>query len=170
MTDGSAATPIRPGTLYLLRHAHAGDPAAWSGPDEVRPLSAKGRRQAKRLGRFLCGGPFRPGLILTSPKVRAEQTAQAVAKELDLKVHVDERLASGFGLRSLNDLLSSIDDREIMLVGHDPDFSALLSILIGARGMVMKKGALAVVDLVTPVVHGCGTLRFLVSPELFDKP
>lgn len=169
MTDGPAASPIQPMTLYLLRHAHAGDPAAWNGPDEVRPLSEKGFRQAKRLGKFLAKGGNRPDLILTSPKLRAEQTARTVAKALDVKVRVDERLAYGFGLRSLNDLLASIDAHEPMLVGHDPDFSALLSILIGARGMEMKKGALAAIALVPPIGRGSGTLRFLLTPDLVDR-
>ena len=62
--------------LHLLRHADAGDPMAWDGPDEARPLSDKGERQADRLGRFLAGVGFAPDVIITSPKVRAAQTAE----------------------------------------------------------------------------------------------
>ena len=65
--------------LYLLRHADAGDPMAWQGPDAARPLSGKGERQADRLGRFLAGIGFTPDAIITSPKVRAAQTAEGVA-------------------------------------------------------------------------------------------
>ena len=54
--------------LYLLRHAHAGDPGGWDGPDERRPLSDKGEKQADRLGRFLAGIGFQSDAIITSPK------------------------------------------------------------------------------------------------------
>jgi phosphohistidine phosphatase len=142
---------------------------AWSGPDELRPLSEKGKRQVKRLGKFLAEGPVRPDVILTSPKVRAEQTARAVAKALDIPVRVDQRLAGGFGMRSLVELLDSVAARQPMLVGHDPDFSALLASLVGSRGIEMRKGALAGIDLAWPLERGSGSLRFLLSPELFDK-
>ena len=56
--------------LHLLRHAHAGDPMKWSGPDDVRPLSEKGRLQAERLGLLLADAAFEPDAILSSPKLR----------------------------------------------------------------------------------------------------
>jgi phosphohistidine phosphatase SixA len=169
VSGGSASGPIRASTLYLLRHAHAGDPEAWSGPDELRPLSEKGKRQMKRLANFLAEGPVRPDAIVTSPKVRAEQTARAVAKVLDIPVRLDQRLAGGFGMRSLAEVLGSLEARQPILVGHDPDFSALLAGLLGSRGLEMRKGALAAIDLAWPLERGSGALRFLISPELFDK-
>jgi len=169
VSAGSAGGSDRATTLFLLRHAHAGDPLAWSGPDELRPLSEKGKRQVKRLAKFLAEGPVRPDLILTSPKVRAEQTARAVGKALDVDVRLDQRLAGGFGMRSLSELLGSVEARQPMMVGHDPDFSALLAGLLGSRGLVMRKGALAAIDLAWPLERGTGSLRFLVTPELFDK-
>jgi phosphohistidine phosphatase SixA len=169
VSAGSAGVPIRATTLYLLRHGHAGDPLAWTGPDELRPLSAKGKRQIKRLGRFLVEGPMRPDSIVTSPKVRAEQTARAMGKALDIPVRLDQRLAGGFGMRSLAEVLGSLEARQPMLVGHDPDFSALLAGLIGSRGVEMRKGALAAIDLAWPLERGSGALRFLLSPDLFDK-
>ena len=81
--------------LYLLRHADAGDPAKWDGPDAARPLSPKGEKQSERLGRFLAGIGFRPDAILSSPKLRASQTADIVAGQLGVPVTLDERLASG---------------------------------------------------------------------------
>ncbi len=65
-------------TLHLVRHAHAGDPEAWDGPDELRPLSNKGRRQAERLGSFLLRTDIRPDRLISSPKLRALQTAELV--------------------------------------------------------------------------------------------
>ena len=66
--------------VHLLRHAHAGDPERWTDDDSLRPLSEKGRRQCERLGRLLAGLDEAPDLFITSPKVRAVQTAELVAE------------------------------------------------------------------------------------------
>lgn len=154
--------------LHLLRHAHAGDSAEWSGPDAARPLSGKGRRQAERLGAFLASVGFRPDAIVTSPKLRAAQTADVVATALGLTVQTDNRLAIGFGLAELRALLDELDAARPVLVGHDPDFSDLLSTLCGTSSVPMKKGALARIDMRPPVGAGAGTLRWLIPPDLLD--
>src|SRR4051794_41974407 len=79
--------------LTFIRHADAGDPEAWQGDDDVRPLSRKGERQADRLGRFLAGVGFAPDAVVTSPKLRALQTAQIVAERIDKPFSIDTRLA-----------------------------------------------------------------------------
>ena len=79
--------------LHLLRHADAGDPLAWEGPDAARPLSDKGRNQSKRLGKFLAGIKFSGEPFITSPKVRAAQTAELAAQPLKARIADDERLA-----------------------------------------------------------------------------
>jgi phosphohistidine phosphatase len=157
-------------SLHLLRHADAGDPATWEGDDATRPLSEKGIRQAERLGRHLAATRFDPDLILTSPKVRALQTAEIVAAALDREVVVDERLGQPFGLAAVAAML---DDhgavRRPVLVGHDPDFSDALGELTGAPTISMKKGALARVDLEGGVEAGGGVLRWLLPPDLLPR-
>jgi phosphohistidine phosphatase len=156
--------------LYLLRHADAGSPAAWDGPDERRPLSGKGERQADRLGRFLAGIGFAPDAILTSPKVRAAQTAEIVARLLGASVGRDDRLAGGLEIGTLEDLLHDAGDPERpLIVGHDPDFSDLIASLCGDAGVTLKKGSLARVDAPRPLEPDAGTLRWLVPPDLL-KP
>jgi phosphohistidine phosphatase len=151
--------------LYLLRHADAGDPDAWRGDDAVRPLSDKGRRQAQRLGSLLAALGFEPDAILTSPKLRAAETAELVAGALGRKAEVDDRLAAGFGPESLAAIVAGADGaRRIVLVGHDPDFSDVLSTLVGTE-IAMKKGALARVDLMGGIGPGSGTLRWLLPPD-----
>ena len=152
--------------VHLLRHGHAGDAFEWIGDDDLRPLTKKGRRQAERLGAFLEVHGVRPDVIVSSPLVRARQTAEIVAEALGMTIKVDPRLGSGFGKRDLWSLLDETAAREIMLVGHDPDFSSLLTYLIDAAGMSMKKGALATVDLHTKLGDGEGELRWLVPPDL----
>ena len=84
--------------LHLLRHAHAGDPMKWSGPDDVRPLSEKGRLQAERLGLLLADAAFEPDAILSSPKLRALDTARLVATPLGMPVVVVEELGGPWTL------------------------------------------------------------------------
>lgn len=138
----------------------------WEGDDDLRPLTSKGRKQAERLGRFLYEHSIRPDVIVSSPKVRALQTAEIVAAELGMTVRSDSRLAGAFGKRELWALLDDLGAREPMIVGHDPDFSQLLGYLIDAAGLTMRKGSLATVDLETRLGDGEGVLRWLLPPEL----
>ena len=155
--------------LHLLRHAHAGNPTGWQGPDERRPLSDKGEKQADQLGRFLAGIGFQPDAIITSPKVRAAQTAEIVGLRLGVPVRVDARLGGLLGINALEDVLRDAGnpDRPV-IVGHDPDFTELIAILCGASRVPMKKGSFARIDVDRPLEPGCGTLRWLVPPDLLN--
>ena len=156
--------------LYFLRHAHAGDPEAWTGDDAARPLSDKGEKQAERLGTFLAGVGFTPDAIISSPKLRAAQTAEIVARHLGIQISFDDRLAGAFEVETLETLLGDAGDPvRPVVVGHDPDFSDVLAELSGASRLPMPKGALARVDIERPLRAGGGTLRWLVPPDLL-KP
>ena len=163
-----ASTPDGNGhvRLHLLRHAHAGDAFDWIGDDTLRPLTNKGRKQSERLGHFLENHGIRPDVIVSSPKVRALQTAEIVAGTLGMTVRQDDRLAEGFGNRELWAVLDELGAREPMLVGHDPDLSMLLDYLIDANGISMRKASLATVDMETKLSDGDATLRWLVPPDL----
>ena len=156
--------------LYLLRHADAGDPEAWRGPDADRPLSSKGEKQSERLGSFLLGIGFQPDVIISSPKLRAMQTAERVGDRLGVEVTADRVLAGGVGVDEVERLLAEAGNpRRVVLVGHDPDFSSLLATLCDCEGATMKKGALARIDARRPLAPGSGELRWLVPPDLL-KP
>ena len=156
--------------LHLLRHADAGDPAGWAGPDDTRPLSARGELQAERLGAFLAERAFRPDAIVSSPKTRARRTADIVAAAVGVGVRIDERLGGGFSPETVDAIVADAGGgRRIVLVGHDPDFSRIVGWLAGAEGLSMKKGALARVDVRGPVAGGRGTLRWLVPPDLLAR-
>jgi phosphohistidine phosphatase len=153
--------------LYLLRHSHAGDSGTWDGPDERRPLSDKGEKQADRLGRFLAGTGFQADAIITSPKLRASQTAKIVAERLGLPVGEDERLGDEMSVGALEAILRDAGDPvRPVIVGHDPDLTELVAILCGAARVPMRKGALARIDIARPLEPGGGTLRWLVPPDL----
>jgi phosphohistidine phosphatase len=154
--------------LYFLRHAHAGDSAAWQGPDDIRPLTHKGERQSERIGRLLAETGFRPDALLTSPLARARQTAAIVGEQLSTKVEVDDRLAGELGFGVLEAMLADHGDpRQVLLVGHDPDFSEMVTALCDAE-VLMRKATLARVDADRPLVPGAGVLRWLVPPDLLD--
>jgi phosphohistidine phosphatase len=157
--------------VHLLRHAHAGDPARWGADDASRPLSEKGRRQAERLGRLLAASDDGPDLFITSPRVRAAQTAEIVAEALGAGIVVDPRLAGMLDTGVLSDILAANADAERpCLVGHDPDFSELLGELLGTPPVPMRKGAIARVDVAGRVVlPGRAILRYLLPPELLPK-
>jgi phosphohistidine phosphatase SixA len=153
--------------LHLLRHAHAGDPMKWSGPDDVRPLSEKGRLQAERLGLLLADAAFEPDAILSSPKLRALDTARLVATPLGMPVRVVEELGGPLDIESVEALLAGHGSpRRPLLVGHDPDFSELAAALIGVAELPLRKGTLIRIDLTGPLAPGAGILRWMLPPEL----
>jgi phosphohistidine phosphatase len=152
--------------IHLLRHADAGDPEAWSGNDTQRPLSAKGRSQSDRLGAFLASVSFKPDQIVSSPRVRAAQTAEIVAEHLGMKVRLDDRLGEALGIGQLESLIADLGATRPLLVGHDPDFTMLVEALCDASGVEMKKGALARIDAPRPIAAGACMLRWLVPPDL----
>src|SRR5439155_19445626 len=86
-----AATILPSVQLYLVRHAEAAD----GEPDELRPLTAEGRRAARELGERLASEGIRPDAVLTSPLLRARETGAEVARPAGLQAEADERLAPG---------------------------------------------------------------------------
>ncbi len=131
--------------LYLLRHAHAGNASEWSGDDDLRPLSSRGREQARDLGHFLARQAVQLDLLVSSPRLRARQTADYVGEELGLPVGLDDRLAAPLDVDDLSIILDDLGGQRVMLVGHDPDFSTAVHDMTGAQ-VRMKKGGLAAVD------------------------
>ena len=79
--------------LFLIRHAHAGDRRAWTGPDEERPLSPKGWRQARALVKRL--DAEETGRIASSPSLRCTETVMPLAEARGGAVEADDRLLEG---------------------------------------------------------------------------
>ena len=155
--------------LYLLRHAHAGNPARWAGSDDERPLSEKGRLQAERLGTLLAGAGFHTDVILSSPKLRAVETAEFVGGAVGLAVTLEPRLAGALSVATLGEILTGAGNpARAVVVGHDPAFSDVASELVGAP-IDLKKGALARIDTETEPAAGVGVLRWLIPPEVLGR-
>ncbi|MEA2211336.1 MAG: phosphohistidine phosphatase [Solirubrobacteraceae bacterium] len=123
--------------LWLLRHAEAADGL----PDDERPLTERGVRQAQDAGHALERLGITIDACLSSPKLRALQTAQYACAPLGVEVTVERRL-SGEPFDPL-DLVAGLG--EVLLVGHDPSFTLTLHNLTGAQAR-MRKGGLAAVN------------------------
>ncbi len=124
--------------IYLLRHGDAEDP---NGDDASRRLTAKGERQAGAAGRALSSLGADVDACLTSPKVRAAQTAGLACEHLSLEPEATVELrGGGFDAPAL-----AAGRGDVLLVGHEPDFSNEVARLTGAR-VKLRKGGLAIVD------------------------
>jgi phosphohistidine phosphatase len=148
--------------LFFLRHGIAeADPA--DGTDASRRLTSEGRAKLEASRAGLARLKVAPELLLTSPLVRAHQTAEIVGRHLGVAPLVAEALASGSDTSQLLALLAEHPRAaRVMVVGHEPDFSTMIRDLTGAR-IELKKGALARVDLALP--GGGGRLIWLVPPR-----
>ena len=120
--------------LWLLRHAEATDGA----PDGDRPLTDRGVRQAEAAGLALARLGTHIELCLSSPKLRALQTARLACEHLGVEVTVEPALAGE--PFDVHELSAGVED--VLLVGHDPSFSLTLHDLTGAQAR-MRKGGLA---------------------------
>lgn len=153
--------------LFFLRHGLA-DRSAWSGDDEERPLTPRGKERMAAEAETIARLDLALDAIVTSNLLRARQTAEIVAERLGLldRMVIDERLSPGFGRA---DLSSVLDDHAradaLMLVGHEPDFSLTIESIVGGGNIVCKKGSLARVDL-TDAGELSGELIWLIPPKV----
>ena len=151
--------------LYFLRHGEADWPH-WTRPDDERPLTDFGKKEVRQVGKFLKRLDVKPNLIVTSPLPRALQTAEIAAEQLKAKLQQDEALEPGFGITGLRTLLERHPSRALMLVGHEPDFSSVISALTGAS-LKLSKAGVALVDLDPETEKG--RLLWLFPPKLARK-
>lgn len=128
--------------LYLVRHAEA-EPGE---PDELRRLTADGRRVARELGERLAGEGVRADAILTSPMLRARETGAELGKALGADVEPDERLAPG---ATADDVREAVAGRgaTLVVVGHQPDCGRIAAELSGGPEPRFPAGGHAVVEL-----------------------
>jgi phosphohistidine phosphatase len=112
--------------VFLIRHAKA-EPGE---PDELRALDERGRTQARELGERLAQDGVRPDAVLSSPLLRARETADAIARATGGEAEVDERLAPGATASDLRDVVEGRGDT-VIVVGHQPDCSQIAAAIKG---------------------------------------
>ena len=154
--------------VYFLRHGLAANAETWRGDDAERPLTDKGRERMSAVARKLAKLDIDADVVVTSPLLRAKQTASIVARALDLseKVVEDERLAGGFGVDALAAILRDHCDAEaVVLVGHEPNMSATIGHVLGGVRVELKKGAIACLSFEDPT-SSKSELLWLAPPKV----
>jgi len=159
--------------LLIIRHAHAGSReefAKTGQPDELRPLSKEGVHDMKEIARGLRRLVPTVDSVVTSPLVRARQTADIVADEYRVEIVESdalqpdekfERFVSWARREKTGDLSA--------VVGHEPHLSGLIAYLIGESGdarVDLKKSGAALIEFEGRIERGKGTLRWLVTPKI----
>lgn len=156
--------------LFLLRHGQA-EEFNPSG-DAARVLTEKGQRQSLRAGTLLLRMGQRPDLVLSSPRVRCQQTASLFTEAAQMPGPVVQSwLDCGMTKElAISELRAFSDFQRVLLVGHEPDFSSLVESLLGAgsgASVEVKKGAL--VGLWMTGSGGSAVLRFLIPPKMMRR-
>lgn len=158
--------------IWLVRHAVAAEREEFDGPDEDRPLTSKGERQFRGFMEWLADQTAKPAVIVTSPLVRAVQTAEIARKGLGLKkkdVTTSTLLSPGAEPRALIELArqsSASIVSTVALVGHEPDLGHALSAFIGGGANIFGKGFVAAIDFPEEPSLGAGRLSWFVGPKL----
>ncbi len=163
--------------LYFLRHGDA-EPVAAAPSDAERSLTPDGISMMNKVAAALARLGLEVDVIFTSPLRRAAQTAEIVAQALGMTDRLRQApvLSGGCTLKGLRQLVHSLAQpaaRSILFVGHEPDFSTMVSALIGGGEVDLKKGGLARVkvpgsdpDKLQP---GAGTLIWLLTPRVLTQ-
>jgi phosphohistidine phosphatase len=157
--------------VLLLRHAKS----SWDDPDaedHARPLNARGRAAAGRIGRYLRECDIMPELVLCSSAVRARETLALLALDPDVVVRVEDGLY-GASVASMVNRLRQVDDAvtSVLLIGHNPDISELAQVLASSEVEVPDFPTAALAELLVPVaswadlVPGAAALRRFVTPR-----
>lgn len=124
--------------IYLLRHAEAEE---GDGDDAARRLTPKGEQQSRVAGRALAAMGAEIDACLTSPKVRAAETARLACEALAVEPETAEELRGG----PFDSLALAPGRGDVLLVGHEPDFSSEVARLTGGR-VKLRKGGLAIIE------------------------
>ncbi|TDI77290.1 MAG: histidine phosphatase family protein [Bacteroidetes bacterium] len=163
-------------TLYLMRHAKSDWDASYDG-DHERPLSKRGIKAARRIGKFLSGIGETPSLVLCSSAVRTRETLQNASVEgewSDVPVSIENDLyltSRENVMERLRTLSNDVDS--VMVLGHEPTTSALAGILIGNASVRVPTAACLRIDLYVEdwvdIRPQCGVLEWHVTPKILKR-
>ncbi len=156
--------------IYLVRHGIAVPHGIPGFREDERPLTPEGELEMFKIATGLRRLKVKPDRIVTSPLPRARRTAEIIAGALgrEDRLEVAEVLSSGSPPATIKDWLATREEPRIMLVGHNPDFTDLLGLLLGLSEhqicFELKKGGVAAL---TGDPRGRYGLHWLATPKLF---
>jgi phosphohistidine phosphatase len=160
--------------IYLLRHGIAVDPSFSGVPDDARALTEKGIKRMREIARGLAALALELDAVVTSPLIRARETAEIVADALDIRDRLEASnvLATGSDPATIERWLRGRAEGSLMLVGHNPTLSELVSLLVvGARRSPiceLKKGGMAALHRAEGS-SGLYELSWLAPPRLLRR-
>jgi phosphohistidine phosphatase len=154
--------------LYLVRHGSAEQRGA--KPDDERALTSQGEKKTTQVARGLERLGCRPSTIASSPLRRAAETAAIMRDVLSPHLTVDilQSLSPGASAADLVGWLAGLEERTVMIVGHNPDIPAIVSAMISGDANVeieFKKAAVCLLTFDGPPAIGSGALRWLLQPR-----
>ncbi len=157
--------------IYILRHGEAAEHGDPRYKENERPLTAKGIQRTKQLAEYLEDLEIGFDRILSSPLIRARQTAEIVAGKLGKPVELTDALTPSGSMKDLVDQIAGLRPvpESVALVGHEPYLSGFISLLcIGSPDLPikLKKGALCRLDVERVISGKCATLEWLIQPRL----
>jgi phosphohistidine phosphatase len=156
--------------VYFVRHATASNKSGWTQDDDLRPLTRAGRKRFCSAATAMIGvGALHPDLIVTSPLVRARQTADLLAQALADKTPIveDPRLGHQFDCVRFSAILAeNAEVRALAIVGHNPSFAGVLSVVTGGLDVDVRKGSVALIEI-DDITDPVGRLMWLAPPSLF---
>jgi phosphohistidine phosphatase len=158
--------------LYLLRHGIAVPSGTPGIADDDRPLTSQGERRMREIGRGLRALGIKLDRIVSSPVPRGIRTAEIVAGALDMRdiLETSDALRPERGAATIRDWIGTRSEDRLMIVGHNPAFSELPNLLVGAEPGVsiceLRKGGVAAF---TPRVNGGMALDWLARPRLLRR-
>jgi len=163
-------------SLYIMRHGIAVDRGAVRFTDDAaRPLTPEGKEKMQEIGEGLKRAKFELDWIVSSPLVRAVETAKIVAESLSANPPMDlsDAMRPGGSPEALMAFLAKHPDRtEVLVVGHEPDLSELAARLIGAgshASLAFKKGGCCMISFDEFPPKGPGRLEWWLTPRLLRK-
>jgi phosphohistidine phosphatase len=155
--------------IYILRHGIAVDRGTPGyKKDSDRPLTNEGEEKMHEIAKAILAMDLKFDLILSSPYVRAQQTAQIVAAELDEEVTLTEFLVPNGNALELIRELNDGKPQRVLLVGHEPHLSGLISVLVTGESdaaIELKKGGLCKLSTDRLAFGQCATLNWLLTPK-----
>ena len=162
--------------IYLIRHSNAVDPGTPGYEDDsLRPLTEKGRDKMKGIASALKKLDVKPDLIVSSPYVRARQTAEILAKVLKYKKELtfsDALVPMGNADNIIGEINEKYSADELVLVGHEPCFSTLISTLTSGNpdlAINIKNGGVCCLSSDDLHTERKAVLEWLLTPKILNE-
>jgi phosphohistidine phosphatase len=159
--------------LFILRHGEAGNRMRVVEEDSERPLTPEGRIEIEKIGKSLQALGMKIDRVFTSPLRRARETAEIVARILKVQMLEEwsELKPDGSKAAVYRKLARLQADSSVLLVGHEPFLSSMIAEIIGARDVriVLKKGGLGKVRIISLTPRVSGELRWLLTPKMITR-